>query len=124
MTAKRSVVNSTKGQKSIKKVAPKKDRVKKRKERFSSYINKVLKDSGKQGESKGINKKAMNIMNSLVTDIFEQISGVAANLLRYTQKRTLTYKEIEACVKLIFPSDLAHHAIAEGNKAVQKYKNN
>ncbi len=98
-------------------------RRKKRKESFSLYIYKVLKEICISKEAKGINKKAMNIMNSMVHDIFEQITQQASQLLRYTKKRTLTYKEVETCVKLLFPLDLAQHAIQEGRKAIEKFKN-
>ena len=98
-------------------------RRKKRKESFSLYIYKVLKEICVSKEAKGINRKAMNIMNSMVFDIFEQLTQQSAQLLRYTKKRTLTFKEIETCVKLLFPYDLAQHAIQEGRKAVEKFKN-
>ena len=50
----------------------------KKKESFSLYIYKVLKEILNGKEQKGINKKAMNIMNSMVQDIFEQITILAA----------------------------------------------
>ncbi len=53
----------------------------------------------------------MNIMNSMVFDIFEQLTNIASQLLRYTKKKTLTSKEMEASVKLLFPFDLAQHAV-------------
>ncbi len=98
-------------------------RRKRKKESFALYIYKVLKEMCISKESKGINRKAMNIMNSMVFDIFDQITLQSAQLMRYTKKRTLTYKEIETCVKLLFPFDLAQHAIQEGRKAVEKFKN-
>ncbi len=123
MPPKRALSNAAKGHKSLKKtVAPK--RVHKKNESFALYIYKVLKETSGNKDSKGINKRAMNIMNSLVFDIFDQISNQAAQLIRYTNKRTLTFKEIEACVKLLFPVDLAQHAIQEGRKAVEKFNNN
>jgi len=50
-------------------------RKKRRRENFSLYIYKVLKEISVSKETKGINRKAMNIMNSLVFDIFEQITN-------------------------------------------------
>merc|ERR1711972_767065 len=82
---------------------------------FSLYIYKVLKQVHPE---KGISKKAMNIMNSMVYDIFDQIALQAAQLIRYTHKRTLSFKEIQTCVKLLLPGELAEHAIAEGSRAV------
>ena len=67
------------------------------------YIYKVLKEISIGKEQKGINKKAMGIMNSMVQDIFEQITILAAQLMRYNNKKTLTDKEIETCVKLLLP---------------------
>lgn len=43
----------------------------KKKESFSLYIYKVLKEISMGKDQKGINKKAMNIMNSMVQDIFD-----------------------------------------------------
>ena len=124
MPAKRAFSDATKGHKSIKKTALPKKIAKKKNESFALYIYKVLKETSGNKDSKGINKRAMNIMNSLVFDVFDQISAQAAQLIRYTNKRTLTFKEIEACVKLLFPVDLAQHAIQEGRKAVEKFNNN
>ncbi len=124
MAAKRTFSDATKGHKSIKKTVLPKKIAKKKNESFALYIYKVLKETSGNKDSKGINKRAMNIMNSLVFDVFDQISTQAAQLIRYTNKRTLTFKEIEACVKLLFPVDLAQHAIQEGRKAVEKFNNN
>ena len=123
MTSRKTVAGSTKGHKSIKKpfTAPRPHK-KKKSESFSLYIYKVLKETSGNKESKGINKKAMNIMNSMVFDIFDQLSQQSVQLTRYTKKRTLTAKELEASVKLLFPYDLAQHAIQEGRKAVEKFK--
>ena len=113
----------TKGHKSIKQHHSKAPRRKRRKESFALYIYKVLKDTSGTKGAKGINRKAMNIMNSMVFDIFEQITDQASQLIRFTGKRTLTSKEIEACVKLLFPFDLAQHALQEGRKACEKFQN-
>ncbi len=96
-----------------------KGRSKKRVESYSTYIYKVLKQVH---PDIGISKKAMNIMNSMVFDIFDQLTNQSAQLIRYTNKRTLTGKEIEASVKLLFPFDLAQHAIQEGRRAVDKFQ--
>ena len=124
MAVKRALSDATKGQKSLKKAVLPKRAAKKKTESFALYIYKVLKETSGNKDSKGINKRAMSIMNSLVFDVFDQISAQAAQLLRYTNKHTLTFKEIEACVKLLFPVDLAQHAIQEGRKAVEKFNNN
>merc|ERR1712039_1114184 len=120
MAAKKTMQESGKGNKTVKQVSADHTRKtkKKRNETFSLYIYKVLKQVHPE---KGISKKAMNIMNSMVYDIFDQIALQAAQLIRYTHKRTLSFKEIQTCVKLLLPGELAEHAIAEGSRAVTKY---
>ena len=124
MPSRKTVASGTKGYKSIRKpFAAVKAHKKKKNESFSLYIYKVLKETSGNKDSKGINKKAMNIMNSMVFDVFDQLTNQSAQLIRYTKKRTLTAKEVEASVKLLFPYDLAQHAIQEGRKAVEKFRN-
>lgn len=120
MPSKKSLKESGKGNKTVKQVTASSGdrRRRKRKETFSLYIYKVLKQVH---PSKGISKKAMNIMNSMVNDIFEQICVLSAQLIRYNKKKTLTTKEIFACAKLLLPGELANHAVAEGVRAVNKY---
>ena len=125
MVRGRPTTVSSKGNKTIQRSPKTTSRPRrKKKESFSLYIYKVLKDTAGNKEPRGINKKAMKIMNSMVFDVFDQISQQSAQLIRYTKKRTLSFKEIEACVKLLFPFDLAQHAIQEGRKAVEKFNNN
>ena len=122
MVIKKGHESASKGIKGVKLTQTAKRVSRKKKESFALYIYKVLKETSGNKESKGINKKAMNIMNSLVFDVFDKLSSQAAQLIRSTNKHTLTSREIEACVKLLFPVDLAQHAIQEGRKAVDKFK--
>ena len=54
---------------------------------FSLYIYKVLKSIA---NDVGISKKGMNVINSLVTDMFEQIALEGSKLVRYNKKKTLS----------------------------------
>ena len=56
-------------------------------ESFSLYIYKVLKSIA---NDVGISKKGMNVIDSLVTDMFEQIAMEGAKLIRYNKKKTLS----------------------------------
>lgn len=96
----------------------KKLRHKKRAETFSSYIFKVLKQVA---PDIGISNKAMMVMNSFVTDIFERIAQEGARLVDMNERNTLGSREIATAVKLVLPGDLAKHAKQEGEKAVQKF---
>ncbi|KAF7294909.1 Histone H2B [Mycena indigotica] len=96
----------------------KKKRKKVRKETYSSYIYKVLKQVH---PDTGISNKAMAILNSFVNDIFERIATEASKLAQYSKKSTISSREIQTSVRLILPGELAKHAISEGTKSVTKF---
>ncbi|XP_067877882.1 histone H2B 1/2-like [Heterodontus francisci] len=93
-------------------------RRKSRKESYSIYIYKVMKQVH---PDTGISSKAMSIMNSFVNDIFERIAGEASRLARYNKRSTISSREIQTAVRLLLPGELAKHAVSEGTKAVTKY---
>lgn len=95
-----------------------KKRTKARKETYSSYIYKVLKQTH---PDTGISQKAMSIMNSFVNDIFERIASEASKLAAYNKKSTISAREIQTAVRLILPGELSKHAVSEGTRAVTKY---
>jgi histone H2B len=95
-----------------------KKRNKARKETYSSYIYKVLKQTH---PDTGISQKAMSIMNSFVNDIFERIASEASKLAAYNKKSTISAREIQTAVRLILPGELSKHAVSEGTRAVTKY---
>ncbi|KAG1834773.1 histone-fold-containing protein [Suillus variegatus] len=96
----------------------KKKRKKVRKETYSSYVYKVLKQVH---PDTGISNKAMAILNSFVNDIFERIATEASKLAAYSKKSTISSREIQTAVRLILPGELAKHAISEGTKSVTKF---
>ena len=93
-----------------------KKRSKVRKETYSSYIYKVLKQTH---PDTGISQKS--ILNSFVNDIFERIATEASKLAAYNKKSTISAREIQTAVRLILPGELAKHAVSEGTRAVTKY---
>ena len=95
-----------------------KKRRKRRRESYSIYIYKVLKQVH---PDTGISSKAMSIMNSFVNDIFERIAAEASRLAHYNRRSTITSREIQTAVRLLLPGELAKHAVSEGTKAVTKY---
>uniref|UniRef100_H3A485 Histone H2B n=2 Tax=Latimeria chalumnae TaxID=7897 RepID=H3A485_LATCH len=96
----------------------KKRRRKTRKESYSIYVYKVLKQVH---PDTGISSKAMSIMNSFVNDIFERIAGEASHLAHCNKRSTITSREIQTAMRLLLPGELAKHAVSEGTKAVTKY---
>ncbi|XP_067883231.1 histone H2B-like [Heterodontus francisci] len=95
-----------------------KRRRKSRKESYSIYIYKVMKQVH---PDTGISSKAMSIMNSFVNDIFERIAREASRLAHYNKRSTISSPEIQTAVRLLLPGKLAKHAVSEGTKAVTKY---
>ncbi|KAF8654083.1 hypothetical protein AX16_003616 [Volvariella volvacea WC 439] len=121
-TASKAPAKSDEGKKSTVKKSTddgdKKKRRKTRKETYSSYIYKVLKQVH---PDTGISNKAMAILNSFVNDIFERIATEASKLAAYSKKSTISSREIQTSVRLILPGELAKHAISEGTKSVTKF---
>ncbi|KAF1956568.1 histone-fold-containing protein [Byssothecium circinans] len=106
------------GKKTAAPTGEKKKRTKTRKETYSSYIYKVLKQVH---PDTGISNRAMSILNSFVNDIFERVATEASKLAAYNKKSTISSREIQTSVRLILPGELAKHAVSEGTKAVTKY---
>ena len=120
MPPKKTVQSSEpKAQKTVKAAGEKKGGSKrKRQETFAIYIYRVLRQVHPET---GISKKAMNIMNSFINDLFERMALESSKLVRYNKKHTLSSREVQTAVKLLLPGELAKHAISEGTKAVTKY---
>ena len=95
-----------------------KKRKRSRTETFNSYIFKVLKQVHPRT---GISKKSMSIMNSLVNDTFEKIASEAGKLCKYSNRGTLSSREVQTAIRLVLPGELAKHAVSEGTKAVTKF---
>jgi len=80
-----------------------------------------------------MSSKAMAIMNSLVNDIFDRVAVESGRLAHYSERRTISSREIQTVVRLVLPGEvsflfvvlnfpqLAKHAVSEGTKAVTKY---
>jgi histone H2B len=96
-------------------------RRRKRKESYSTYIYRVLKQVHPET---GISKSGMSIMNSFINDVFERVCAEAGKLARYNKKKTLSSREVQTAVRLALPGELAKHAVSEGTKAVTKFSSN
>ena len=92
---------------------------KKKKKNYGTYIFRVLKQVHPE---MSISKRAMDIMNNLVNDIFEKITSELYRLTSYNKLKIITSKEVQIAVRLLLPEELAKHAIIEGIKAVTKYE--
>lgn len=104
--------------KSTSKSGDKKKRSKVRKETYSTYIFRVLKQVH---PDTGISNKAMAILNSFVQDVFERLATEASKLAAINKRSTISSREIQTAARLILPGELSKHAISEGTKSVTKY---
>ena len=98
----------------------KKRKARKRRESYSIYIYKVMKQVH---PDTSISSQAMSIMNSFVKDLFERIASESSRLAHYNKRTTISSREIQTAVRLLLPGELAKHAVSEGTKAVTKYNN-
>ena len=89
---------------------------KKQSERFHIYIYRVLKQVH---PDEHISSKAMEIMNSMVNDIFHRITVEASKIAAMNGRKTIREREIQTAVRLVFPGELGKHAVSEGIKAIQ-----
>ena len=87
-------------------------------ESFSFYIFKVLKMIH---PDIGINKMALTMMDSFITDAFEKIAMRSSSLAKRNRRKMLSSREVQIAVKSFFPGQLAKHAVAGGTKAVIRF---
>ena len=116
MPRKSKAKTSTKGLSNIKSGSEHGGR-KRRKENYSIYIYRVMKQVL---PTMSISAKAMSIMDSFVNDLFERIATEAGRIAKNNRKSTITSREIQTAVRLIVPGELAKHAVSEGLKAGSK----
>ncbi|UYV66487.1 hypothetical protein LAZ67_4001851 [Cordylochernes scorpioides] len=114
----KAIKKSGKAQKAVR-TSDKKKIKKKRKESFSVYIYKVMKQVH---PDTGISSKAMSIMNSFVNDIFERIAGESSRLAQYNKRHTISSPEFQTAVRLLLPGEFAKHAFSEGGKNIKTLK--
>ncbi|ODN01657.1 Histone H2A, partial [Orchesella cincta] len=100
-----------KASKAVKSGSKPKTKKRSKKESYSYFIYKVLKQVH---PDTGISSKGMAIMNSFVND---RLAGEASRLVKYGKSKTLSSRDIQTATRLLLPGELAKHAVSEGTKA-------
>lgn len=118
VSSPKKVKSSSKAKSSDKVSKSKKGKKGRRRETYSIYIIKVLRQVH---PDTGISTQSMSIMNSFVTDVFDKIANEAGKLCKYNNKDTIGSREVQTAVRLVLPGELAKHAVSEGTKAVTKF---
>ena len=88
-------------------------------ESIGIYIFRILKQTHPEI---GISKIAVSTVNSLLIDLYKNISRTAVEISKKGKGRTLTARDIQSATKLCLPGELAEHAVSEGAAAVTKHK--
>ena len=81
---------------------------------FNTYIFRVLKQVCSEKKQIGISQKAMQTMNSIVADTFDNIMSEGRMLVINGKKSTLSSKDVETAVKLLIPGELGKGSVTEG----------
>ncbi|XP_078148199.1 uncharacterized protein LOC144543709 [Carex rostrata] len=85
---------------------------------YKTYVYRVLKQVH---PTLGMSSRAMDVLDMMMADMFERLADEASRLSKYTNKQTITSREVHDAVRLVLPGGLCKHAISEGTKAVSKY---
>ncbi|KAM6156528.1 histone H2B subacrosomal variant-like [Erethizon dorsatum] len=85
---------------------------------YSLYVKRVLKEVVPQ---RAISSYTLEVMNTLINDIFERIAVEAHHLMCSRNRCTLTPEDIRKAVYLLLPGKLAKYAVVFGDEAVHRY---
>ncbi|KAF3335732.1 Histone H2B.3 [Carex littledalei] len=85
---------------------------------YKTYVYRVLKQVH---PTLGMSSRAMDVLDMMMADMFERLADEASRLSKYTNKQTITSREVQHAVRLVLPGGLCKHAISEGTKAMSKY---
>ncbi|KAM8939261.1 histone H2B-like [Pelodytes ibericus] len=91
---------------------------KRRRQTFSSYVRKVRKEVH---PDLSLSSPALEIMTFVLNTFLDRIATEAGKLVRDGKRRTLSTRNLEGAIYLLFPGQIAKYAILDANKAVAKY---
>jgi histone H2A len=86
--------------------------------KFDTFIYRTLRQVH---PSAGMSGDGLSTTNNLVLITLKELVKAANRLVTTTGRKTMGSREIQSAVRLVFPGELAQHAVSEGTKAVTKY---
>lgn len=92
---------------------------KKKKEKYSSYIFRVLKQ---RHPNVRLTNESLAVMNNFIMDVFNRVANEASNLAKANDNDLVTSREIQEAVNLLLPGELAKRATNEGERALSKHE--
>ena len=69
----------------------------------------------------GISKQGMDVLNSFIFDIFHRICKESKTLLQFQRKSSLSARDIQTSIQLIFPEEMAKAMTAELCRCITTY---
>ncbi|CDW90905.1 histone h2b [Stylonychia lemnae] len=88
---------------------------------FQTYIFRVMKEIKPE---LSISKNAIAQLNQILANLFENLMDESRRLMIFCKKSTLSSKEIESSIKLLFPGELAKLGVQYGKSSLQKFTEN
>ena len=85
---------------------------------FDTYVYQVLKQVH---PDTGMTASAKYIMDRICKIVIEKLMTAVNKLNRELQTKTVSSRDVQSAVILVFPGELAKHAVSEGTKAVTRY---
>nr|XP_012625385.1 late histone H2B.L4-like [Microcebus murinus] len=101
-----------------KKQQPRRRRRSRRGDSFATYFPRVLRQLH---VGLSLSQESVSVIDSFIHDILERIALEAGRLARYTQRATITSREIQTAVRLLLPGEIGKHAVSEGTMALIRY---
>ncbi|CAI9180890.1 unnamed protein product [Rangifer tarandus platyrhynchus] len=86
--------------------------------RFATYFPRVLRQVH---TGLSLSHEVVNVMDSFVKDMFEQIAGEARHLACSNKHCTITSGEIQTAVHLLLPGEIGKYAVSKATKSVIRY---
>lgn len=87
---------------------------------FNTYIGRLLKKVS--GSKTSLSRDALRPLVAIVNETLSNIAQLSSDVLLKAQKKTLGPRDVQVAVRLLFPGELAKHAVNEGQKAIVQYK--
>ncbi|XP_055249786.1 late histone H2B.L4-like [Moschus berezovskii] len=89
-----------------------------RRDSFATYFPRVLK---RVHTGLRLLHQAVNVLDSFVKDMFEQIAQETGRLARSTRRCTIVNRDIQTAVRVLLPGELGKYAMSEATKSVIRY---
>lgn len=64
------------------------------------------------------------MLNSMIAEQFHALATEAGRLAEYNASKSIGCRELQTAVRLVFPGEMAKHAVSEGTSALTKFVSN